>query len=348
MRKEVGQLTEQFRELADREGWGTQQDYMKWLRKHASGHESYWAPLKRGDPVPVKFARNFVLYWNQLEGRTSFEETEEAVLVSAPSRTSSRKSLILNLYKHGWKGLFRWWMSDKADPLFGRCQSEAELFSLCEMVIQCLGRMHGGQKLSGDEALALGESVMGHSLASYHKWLIPFWLQDRQIAVFGVDDKKSRRLGASVIIPLKEQSYFRFISGKMESFDLTLDDYQAPSPYLLINALGDARRGVWKSIAKLSISQVRALLFQIGAFSPRDFATRPRFVTFDASSENARRAKIFGFLDTGKRTPSSGHRIMELAPPEARAPRTTNRASVTTYEISLALIRSAQFNVPKK
>jgi hypothetical protein len=56
--------------------------------------------------------------------------------------------------------------------------------------------------------------------------------------------------------------------------------------------------------------------------------SNPRILAFAGTDENEKRGKIYGFVDTGSTTPSSGKAVFELAPPD--------RASGPQYAQSLA------------
>lgn len=227
------------------------------------------------------------------------------------------------------------------------CQNDEDTYELARQVARCVGLKLVSEKLTDEDAVSKGEEFMKRSVAEYAAWLSDLLKVDSRIAMFcpslNKKTKKMERIGTSVIVPMKENSYERFVDGDLHEKEISSKDVKVPSSRMMFHAFGEARKSeIGKTKNRLQIVQFRTVMFQIASFCPSIVeGGRPTMVTFNAIPESAEKALQYGFEYCGKKLAGQGFDLMEIRPYDQRPNPPSFRASFL-YDTMVSLLKHVQ------
>lgn len=125
-----------------------------------------------------------------------------------------------------------------------------------------------------------------------------------------------KKIGASVVLPTREEVFDRLMGGEMSWKDLTAGDLMPSSRFIFIHSLSDSDhvRGI-KSLVKTT-AQARTLFLQ-GAYFARDVRPlRPVWGTMVTIPKYRDRLARFGFVETGNVMAGQGFPTVIIRPPK--------------------------------
>lgn len=292
----------------------------KWPRQKAAKYAGYsvhlWKPLQDGLPVP----------WGLLEAvakRLNQNVTDIAEECASPPADERGP----NPWSAGWGGLVTACLQTYL-PEETYCRDDFLLTDAAfaaRMVLEFVGRDNAGlpeRLVSEQEAIALGETMMGRTHADYTQWLVQFVKKDKRTVLFAVvpgADGKHQRVATSVTIPLTEKSYKRYRTGSMMFYDFTADDYSCPTRYLYAHAVAEMRDSEAPLRNKRRLRQMLLIAYQFAAFcnpDPMRRRNRPRVITQAGTPQVEELMKAYGGHEVGAQLPIGNTKIYELGPEE--------------------------------
>jgi hypothetical protein len=192
---------------------------------------------------------------------------------------------------------------------------------------------------SDADAIAKGLEVMRQpTWEGYLERLRGFQVKNPRTLLFAVAPDHTgakKRIGMTFTTPLKEKTYFRLRDGKMHDRDITPDDYQCPSRWIVIHSLAETKQTVeFRHVRRKSLAQIQCIMFQLASFSPRLYFQKPdlpQFLAIRGSDVNGERARNYGFRPTGNVMPNTTIALVELAP-----------SAILDYTIMWAVLRCFQ------
>jgi hypothetical protein len=305
--------------------------------KKLQGSEANWKPMWEGQPVPLALCEAAIGYINDTQGKC-LPVAGSVCRCPPPDKAGvAREERETDIWFTGWSGLFR--------LIFGKFAPHP---LAAVMIVRCLARAHTKRRLTEDEELQVGESIMGCQLDQYARFLTVLHTASRHAVMFGVSEEKGNavRCCAAVSVPLIPEAFYAIRNGILDPVQISPEHIQVGSAYLHMNALGTIRPvGITRRIPQ-SRAQMRATLYQWSSLIAdlRDSETRLHVVTFAGTNENGERARAFSFRSTGHLTPVRGFELLAAEPPpeSERCDKSSFLKRLTEYEVMHALLQAYQ------
>jgi hypothetical protein len=191
------------------------------------------------------------------------------------------------------------------------CDEPTDIVIAADMVVKCIGRKtaRDGEPVDTDSCYRRGQNLMakhGWTGNSYVEWLSSMQEKECSSVMFAVAPPKARskgkweRVGCSVILPLREDAFARFAGGEVADWELTPQDLQSPSKYVLINALGDPPDSPQVPIGRKSVAQLHCVLYQVAFLTRNVIPYEPESVAIITNLQYQKRMEDQGYRPNGK------------------------------------------------
>lgn len=337
--------------------------FFQWLRSHpqenrrARFSEHHWKPLQESEPIPWELVEGFVRFAETRILQRSIDPTEVAEPVEEGYEGSGHTP-----QRDWWNlsnsELFRLMLQPFAISEAAQCHTREDVEWTARLSIETVGRhllLARGQKPTDDQCLAAGQAEMQVTLKDYKERLLALWKRDPRTIVFAtVSDQRleggTRRVGAGVVLPVREEAYQRFRRGEIDYLDFRETDVESPSPFLYLEMVAEVSSAVFRNRSRRSMAQLHALAYQLASHAPDLNGPGPRpvprVIALAGTPEMERRARNYGYLEAGARTPRTGKPVIEVGPVGEGSRQvlgTARLAARAQYEAMCGLFRVYQF-----
>lgn len=340
-------LTEGFLQRFDFEEQGITRerlyDWARTVRQPAlTLNERDWSKLKNGEGVPRKLVEALSEYLSDHLKRGRYPVSEIAEDIGEERE---------NPFKMGWHW-FELLLGKIPPPKRAECLDESDLREVSRMVVMHVGRSTLKKpKASTGDLLTAGEQAMRRSEGEYRQWLTQFWSANPKTVMFAVardrlSPGRSARIGATVILPIREASYRQLAGGEIDDVDLNQSSFQPKSCFLHFNAMASVETGGLLKKLTLIRAWLTTLAYQLAALSEEVSAgAKLSIIGFGGAEDIQAHAEDNGFSRLGKVTPKSGKPIMELAPPDRYPPGSPGRSLLNAkkHVLMQSLVQWVQF-----
>ena len=168
------------------------------------------------------------------------------------------------------------------------------------------------EAIAGDPTYSQGHNrVREIDWDSYLERYLLIWKRNSNSILFST--RGGVRIGASVLLPISDESYERVLAGRQSFLDVTAVDIRTHSQSLLLDAAVEFPEFAPHSRYEVTGSLFFAILFQIASQSLDPLAEDFRILSFGASAANAARLEANGFTTVGTTMPTFGFPIYEFA-----------------------------------
>jgi hypothetical protein len=274
--------------------------------------EREYAYLKEGKPVRRIFAEAVMILidpqkrgWPELTFDAAFELAAVTIQDPYPRDSSSILDFIRSKF-------------EDHDAMC--CHNPVrDSLQAAEMIARCVGHMDENATIPESPASRLQrgiEKMAWPSLDEYAGWLMGMLRKDYRTVMFAVARHKKEwvRIAAVVVLPLTESAFNRFCAGEISERELTPDDLQPRSKYLLIHAMSDeCVPGI--SDSQRSRAQAHCVMYQCAYFTRLLKPLHPVAVTIKTNPQYADRLHRHGYREIGVCMRGSDYPIMVLRHP---------------------------------
>ena len=296
------------------ERWARAQEEDETLTKIISDRK-HWSNLQAGVPVPQKI---MLRYAEHVAFR--MDKIVTASEIGEPAEKPMNEQ-IPNVKTCGYPTLMRFYSSAFIIHDEAYCQTDKDIELAATSILGAVGERKEGA-IYDSAAVARGSRIMHRTVDGFAELLNRFRVADERTVLFAVWGKRNvrHRVGVSVIIPTTEEFFKRLRAGKAEDLDITTSDIQAPSKFLLIEALAEFRDpnselDYRRDKASRAMAQSKSLNWQMASLCASALKFNPRLIAPAGNEENEKILRSFGFADVGSKMPVTGKSVWELVPP---------------------------------
>jgi hypothetical protein len=338
----IGRLNEHRRGWPKRDQWCA---FCRQEKGYEGPFERQYPALKRRDPVTPIVARGLIDYLRERRGWND---------ITLGQHSEPADSLVPDR----GEGVWDTWQTVVA-AVADRFEDCDEMYFhnpyrdsvvAAHMVARTVGLLNAmpGESLGDSDCEARGERHMGRSVETYARWLLAMSRREIRSVMFVVapvragPPKQYVPIGATVVLPLKEDVFRRFCAGVIADGELTPDDMQQPSRHILVDAIAEPPASVGISLEEVTAAQAHCVLYQVAYFTRGLRPRRPCVVTFGGAPKYIERMRRQGYRDMGTCMPGSDKPIMLLAHPADGGKRALRSfASYNLLKLSLGLYQLA-------
>lgn len=296
--------------------------------------ERQWRRLRAGDAVPASIAAAFVDYLRVVRDlpMVALDEAFEPCAPVPEKGAWESPAVLRKLISGPFRDDDSMYMQNPYD----------DFITAARMVVHTVGHKMAepGEPLDEAACLHRGSLKMGRTIEEYAGWLRDI-TRNRlyRAAMFYLVNR--RRVGVTVLLPLKERSFERLCSGRLREDHLEPDDLESPSRFLFMAAMSDGQgcRGV--SPLARTMAQSNVFLYQMTYLTRGIRPFRPVIASFAANAHYEALFRAQGLVPNGHHLMGTDFPILVLRhPDEASGP---SRPDATAYRTYVRLMRVYRF-----
>ena len=316
-------------------------DYFRKVKRYHGQPERYWKQMREGKPIPEPMA---VALCELASEKWKLKLPDPAFIKGAPPPDPG-----VWADPHTTFSALTGFLTANREMYWESLSEDAGLAA--RMVMLTLGHKIAafGDSLEEEACIRRGEVGMGRTIEEYGGWLADIAARpgmSRSLMFFTSGGKK---IGAAVVLPLKEESWLQITRGERFDRELTAADIQPMSRHLFIHALSDAEGFPDVAVREKTVAQAWCIMYQAAYFTRRIRPMRP-VVTTLASNDYYRATMLKqGYVDTGKTMPITGYPIFFLGSPREFGELTVKRwVPYQLFTLSLKMYQLANYKAWKR
>jgi hypothetical protein len=260
--------------------WPTGDRFRRFFRQKQRGYrgpvERSWGPLSRGEPVPEVIAEAFVEYLDVcgvIPG-AKMDSIFQEVPFSEIGIFRNPESILTALTGH---------LKDCDEMYLHKRVRDSR--RVARMLLYTVGFQAAKPNESQDQESCVrrGEIVMGRSRAEYAGQLLDWSEGDDFLRTVMFIVSGGERIGAAVVLPLKEDTFRRICSGELHDKHLTREDLDVQSRYLFIHNMSNAEQVGRIGATQRTTAQARTICYQLAYYTRHLRPLRPVAISLAVS-----------------------------------------------------------------